>query len=85
MVVSDPWSFVDEQGSNTFTATVRAAHGDLLLLELAGRLYVASPRGGNGGYGLTPVGDEQAQEAPPWGRDEWRGQPDALLADLTDI
>lgn len=43
MVVSDPWSFVNEQGSNTFIAKVRATDGGLLLLEVAGGIYVASP------------------------------------------
>jgi len=83
VVVSDPWTLVDEQGSNTFTATIVATHGDLLLLLLAGRHYVATPRGSDA-FGLVPVTQEQAGQAPPWGRDEWRGQPAALLADVRD-
>jgi hypothetical protein len=69
VVVSDPWSFVDEQGSNTFAATVLASDGDLLLLELAGQHYVANPRGDAGAYNLIPDAEEQSRDAPPWGRD----------------
>lgn len=81
VVVSDPWSFVDEHGSSTFAATVRAIDGDLVLLELAGRIYVASPRGEDA-YNLIPTTADHSREAPPWGRDQWRGQPPALLADI---
>src|SRR4051812_3030151 len=84
VVVSDPWSFVDDQGSNIFKATVRESEGELLLLTLNGQHYVATPRRGVG-FSLTPVTEEQAQQAPPWGRDDWRGQPTALLADLRDV
>ena len=83
VVVSDPWSFVDAQESNTFTATVRATEGEWLLLLLSGQHYVATPRSSEG-YSLIPVTDEQAREAPPWGRDRWRGHPAALLADLRE-
>jgi hypothetical protein len=79
VTVIDPWSFVDEHGSN-FIATVRDADGDCLLLELAGGLYVASPRGRS--YSLIPTTENLAQDPPLWGRDLWRGQPAALLADL---
>jgi len=82
VVVSDPWSFVDEQGSNTFAATVLATDGELLLLKLGAQHYVANPRGDEGAYNLIPVSKEQSQEAPPWGRDLWRGDPAALLADI---
>jgi hypothetical protein len=84
VVVSDPWSFVDEQGSNIFRATVRATDGETLLLLLSGQHYVATPRRSEG-FSLVPVTDEQSREAPPWGRDRWRGQPAALLADLRDL
>lgn len=84
VVVSDPWSFVNEQGSNTFIAIVRATDGGLLLLEVAGGIYVASPRGSEG-FSLIPVTEEQAREAPPWGRDQWRGHPAAALADIRGL
>lgn len=81
VTVSDPWSFTYEHGSN-LTATVRGTDGEFLLLELAGMLYVASPRG-EGAYSLVPTTEDEAREAPLWGRNLWRGQPAALLADLT--
>lgn len=84
VVVSDPWSFVDEHGSNTLTATVEAADGEALLLLLSGQHYVATPRGSQS-YSLIPVTDKQSREAPPWGADQWRGQPAALLAQLHDL
>ena len=84
VVVSEPWSFVDEQGSNIFRATVRATDGEALLLLLSGQHSVATPRGGEG-FSLIPVTDEQSRERPPWGRDRWRGQPAALLAALRDL
>jgi hypothetical protein len=37
VVVSDPWEFVDEHGSNVFAATVRDRSEDLVLLEIAGQ------------------------------------------------
>ena len=83
VVVSDPWSFVTQRGS-TFTAEVRATDGDLMLLEIQGRLYVANPRGEqkDARYSLTPTTEEQSREAPNWGRDLWRGQPAALLGEI---
>ena len=84
VVVSDPWSFVDERGSNTFAATVLATDGEILLLLLLGQHYVATPRGREG-YTLIPVADEQARGLPPWGSDGWRGHPAALLADLRNL
>ncbi|MEJ7796753.1 MAG: hypothetical protein WKF50_14455 [Nocardioides sp.] len=84
VVVSDPWSFVDDQGSNVLTAEVLSTEGDLVLLELGGGLYVASPRG-DAGYNLIPITEEQSRKAPPWGRDQWRGQPAALLADIRGL
>ncbi len=86
VVDSDPWSFVTEHGS-TFIAAVRASEGDLLLFEMEGRLFVANPRGdGNDAcYSLTPTTEEQSRENPPWGRDEWRGVPAALLAEIRDL
>ena len=83
IVVSDPWSFVDERGS-TFSATVRATEGELVLLVLAGQHYVATPRDGDN-YSLTPITEEQSSAAPPWGRDEWRGHPAALLAQIRGL
>lgn len=83
IVVSDPWSFVTENGS-TFTASVRAIEGEVLLLVLAGQHYVASPRDGDS-YNLTPVTEAQSRGVPPWGRDEWRGQPAALLAQISGL
>jgi hypothetical protein len=83
VLVNDPWSFVDEQGTGTFIAKVRATDGNLLLLRFAGQHYVATPRQG-GSFSLIPVTEEQSRQAPPWGRDEWRGLPVALLADLRD-
>lgn len=83
IVVSDPWDFVAKNGS-TFTASVRATEGELLLLELAGRHYVASPRDGES-YSLTPVTEAQSRGVAPWGRDQWRGQPPALLAQISGI
>lgn len=79
VTVIDPWSFVDEHGPS-LTAIVREVDGEFLLLELAGGLYVASPR--DRSYSLTPTTERQAQDSPRWGRDLWRGQPAALLADL---
>jgi hypothetical protein len=84
VVVSDPWSFVDGQGSNTFTATVRATDGEKLLLLLSGQHYVASPKSSEG-YGLIPVTDDQSREEPPWGSNQWRGHPAALLAELREV
>jgi hypothetical protein len=83
VVVSDPWSFVTEHGSS-FTAAVRAQEGPLVLLEMDGRLYVATPRGDSeeGRYNLVPTTDEHSGGEPPWGSDLWRGQPPALLADI---
>jgi len=75
---------VDDQGSNVFTAEVLSTDGDVALLELAGGLYVASPRGDTG-YTLIPITEEQSREGPPWGRDQWRGQPPALLANIRDL
>jgi hypothetical protein len=63
VVVSEPWSFVDEQGSNIFMATVRATDGETLLLLLSGQHYVAAPRGSEG-FSLIPVTDEPSREAP---------------------
>jgi hypothetical protein len=83
IVVSDPWDFVTENGS-TFTASVRAIEGGLLLLVLAGQHYVASPRGGDS-YDLIPVTVAQSRGVPPWGRDKWRGQPTALLAQISGL
>jgi hypothetical protein len=85
VVVSDPWDFVDERGSNVFAATVRARSEDLALLEVAGQLYVAHPRGTPEAYSLTPTTAELVRSGPPWGRDEWRGQPTALLADIRGL
>ena len=84
VVASDPWSFVDDQGSNIFTAEVLSTDGDLVLLALAAGLYVATPRGDTG-YNLVPVTEEQSRGAPPWGRDQWRGRPDAFLAEIRDL
>jgi hypothetical protein len=84
VVVSDPWSFVDDQGSNVFPAEVLSSDGDLLLIELAGGLYVATPRGETD-YNLIPITEEQSREAPPRGRDQWRGQPAALLASIRNL
>jgi hypothetical protein len=80
VTVIDPWSFVDEHGSN-LRAVVRAADGDSLLLELAGGLYVATP-GGDYSWSLIPTTADHAHESPLWVRDLWRGQPAALLANL---
>jgi hypothetical protein len=55
VVVSDPSSFVNERGPNTFAATVLATDGDLLLLVLAGQHYVANSKGDAGVYSLIPV------------------------------
>jgi hypothetical protein len=85
VVVSDPWSFVNERGANTSTAKVRATDGDLRLLEFADGLYVASPRVNGDGFSLIPITEEQAREAPPWGRDEWRGEAAAAIADIRDL
>jgi len=82
VVVSDPWEFVDERGSNVLAATVRARSEDLVLMEIAGQFYVAHPRGTPEAYSLTPTTAELVRGGPPWGRDEWRGQPTALLADI---
>jgi hypothetical protein len=79
VTVIDPWSFVDEHGAN-LTAIVRETHGEFLLVELAGTLYVASPRGRS--YSLVPTTEDHAKGSPLWGRDLWRGQPAALLVDL---
>lgn len=86
VVVSDPWSFVTEHGS-TFTAVVRAAEGDLILLQMEGRLYVANRRGDtdDARYNLIPTTEDHAQNGSPWGRDRWRGEPDALLADIRGL
>lgn len=83
VVVNEPWSFVGERG-NKFTASVLATDDHVLLLLLAGQHYVATRRAGDS-YGLIPTTEEQSREAPPWGRDLWRGQPIALLADIRDI
>ena len=84
VVVSDPWTYVDEQGSNVFAATVRETSGDLLLLEMAGTLYVATPRDSQS-HNLTPTTPAKASEGPPWGRDDWRGHPQALLAQIRGL
>ena len=84
MVVSDPWSFTDERGSNVLRATVRDSHGDLLLLEMADGLYVATPKN-DGSYSLIPVSQEQSAQAPPWGRDEWRGGRSAARAEIRPV
>jgi hypothetical protein len=86
VVVSDPWSLVTDHGS-TFIATVRAREGDLMLLEMEGRLYVANPRGDRdeARYNLIPTTEEHSQGGSPWGRDQWRGQPAALLADIRGL
>lgn len=81
VVVSDPWSFTAEGGSNVFRATVRARHYDLLLLRLEGALYVARPRGEHS-YSLIPISEEQSAQEPPWGRDEWRGGRSAAIAEI---
>jgi hypothetical protein len=81
VVVSDPWSFTDENGSNVFQAMVRDSHEDLLLLEMAAGLYVATPRN-DGSYSLIPISEEQSAQAPPWGRDEWRGGRSAARAEI---
>jgi hypothetical protein len=80
VTVIDPWSFVDEHGSN-LRAVVRDADGASLLLELAGGLYVATPRDDHS-YSLIPTTEDHAHDSPLWGRDLWRGQPAALLANL---
>lgn len=85
VVVSDPWEFVDERGSNVFTAKVRGRAEDLVLLELEGRLYVAKPRGHAEAYSLTPTTEEQARGGPPWGQAQWRGEGRALLADVQGL
>ncbi len=84
VVVADPWSFVDEKGSNTFTADVIAADSDVMLVRLAGQYYVATPRGDTA-YSMVPVTDAAPESAPPWGRDDWRGHPPALLADIREV
>lgn len=86
VVVSDPWSFVTEHGSS-FTAAVRATEGDLLLLEMEGHLYVANPRGDRdeARYNLIPTTEEHSRGGSPWGSDQWRGRPPALLADIRGL
>jgi hypothetical protein len=85
VVVSDPWEFVDDHGSNVFPATVLESSGDLVLLVIAARLYVAAPRGLAQTFSLTPTTAELARGGPPWGQDERRGQPTALLADISGL
>ncbi len=85
VIVSDPWDFVDEHGSNVFAASVRERSGDLVLLEIAAQLFVADPAGNAEAYSLTPTTAELARGGPPWGQDDWRGQPSALLADIPDL
>jgi hypothetical protein len=85
VVVSDPWDFVDDHGSNVFAATVRARSEDLVLLEIAGQFYVANPRGTPEAYSLTPTTAELVRGGPPWGQDAWRGQPTALLANIRGL
>jgi hypothetical protein len=84
VVVSDPWSFTAEDGSNVFTAGLRASHEDLMLLEMAGGLYVATPRS-DGNYSLIPVTEEQSAQAAPWGREEWRGGRSAPTAEIRSV
>jgi hypothetical protein len=82
VVVSDPWSFVDERGSNPFTGTVLDVDGSHVLLRIAGLLYVASPRD-DLSHSLIPTTEEKARTGSPWGKDDWRGgEPPALLAQL---
>jgi hypothetical protein len=80
VTVIDPWSFVDEHGAN-LTATVLERDGEFLLIRLAGGLYVASP-GSPPSYSLIPTTEDRLQDSSLWGRDLWRGQPTALLANL---
>jgi hypothetical protein len=84
VVVSDPWSFVDERGSNPFTGTVLDVDGSHVLLRIAGLLYVASPRD-DLSHSLTPTTEEKARTGAPWGKDDWRGEPPALLAQLLGL
>lgn len=72
VVVSDPWEFVDEHGSNVFAATVRDRSEDLVLLEVAGQLYVANPCGTPEGYSLTPTTAELVRGGPESPRVSWR-------------
>lgn len=84
VVVSDPWSFVDERGSNTFTGTVLDVDGSHVLLRIAGVLYVASPRDDQS-HSLIPTTEEKARAGAPWGKDDWRGESPALLAQLRGL
>lgn len=85
VVVSDPWEFGDEHGSNVFAATVRARSEDLVLLEIAGQFYVANHGGTPEAYSLTPTTADLVRGGPPWGQDAWRGQPTALLTDIRGL
>ena len=58
---------------------------DLVLLEIARQFHVANPRGTPEAYSLTPTTAELVASGPPWGRDEWRGEPTALLADIQGL
>ena len=81
-MVSDPWSFVDERGSNTFTGTVLDVDGSYVLLRIAGLLYVASPRD-DLSHSLIPTTEGRARTGAPWGKEDWRGgEPPALVAQL---
>ena len=83
VTVSDPWSFVDENGSNVFEAQVVDSHAELLLVLMRGQHYAAQPRSeDHSAFWLTPVAAPLDSTEPPWGRDDWRGSPTALLAEV---
>lgn len=75
---------MDESGSNTFTGTVLDVDGSHVLLRVAGLLYVASPRD-DLSHSLTPTTEEAAGTCAPWGKEDWRGDPPALLAQLRGL
>jgi cell division protein FtsN len=82
-VVSEPWSITAEDGLNVFSATILASHEDLLLLDMAGALYVATHES------AFTVSFRSARssrrKAPPWGRDEWRGHGSAAMAEIGPV
>jgi hypothetical protein len=84
VVVSDPWSFVDENGSNVFSGEVLGVDGSLVLVRIAGQLYVGKPRD-EYSYNLTPTTDAKARLGAPWGWGDWRGGGTALLAQLQGL